>query len=250
VVWGAWVYQTQVADLKAARLPENKHIHTLLLDPAVHREFLRLQVNYPSHNPSSARRRYSCCAQAAPSMSLASNTTRTLPTRIVVLHEMDAAGSTQGVPPPGLSFSGWGWTDGWVGMTLCRQHEAEEAKKQAKTLQGQLEAVTYTPESANGRRLRAQLITWQKENDELAAQVSEGTVHKLECEVALLKDYLTAVKRADHQLVCVHEHCFAPPSPTSPAGPVAASRLAVALSSHTVYAKGVGRRGGLGCVRM
>ena len=87
-------------------------------------------------------------------------------------------------------------------LSVSSQHEAEEAKKQAKTLQGQLEAVTYTPESANGRRLRAQLITWQKENDELAAQVSEGTVHKLECEVALLKDYLTAVKRADHQLVC------------------------------------------------
>jgi hypothetical protein len=82
------------------------------------------------------------------------------------------------------------------------QHEAEEAKKQVKALQGELDGVTYTAESVNGRRLRARLITWQKENDELAAQVSEGTVHKLECELALLKDYLTDVKRADHELVC------------------------------------------------
>jgi hypothetical protein len=37
--------RSQVADLKTARLPENKDIHTLLLDPAVHSEFLRLQVS-------------------------------------------------------------------------------------------------------------------------------------------------------------------------------------------------------------
>ena len=52
--------QTQVADLKAARLPENKDIHTLLLDPAVHREFLRLQVN--CRYITTLRRPGGCCS--------------------------------------------------------------------------------------------------------------------------------------------------------------------------------------------
>ena len=31
--------------------------------------------------------------------------------------------------------------------------------------------------------------------------MSEGKVHRLECELAMLKDYLSEIKRVDHELV-------------------------------------------------
>jgi len=81
------------------------------------------------------------------------------------------------------------------------QSESQDAGKALRALQEELEAVKYSAESKNGRRLRARLQMWQKENEELAAQVSEGTVHHLECELALLKGFLTDLKRLDQELL-------------------------------------------------
>eukprot|EP00240_Pyramimonas_obovata_P005905 CAMPEP_0118933778 /NCGR_PEP_ID=MMETSP1169-20130426/12467_1 /TAXON_ID=36882 /ORGANISM="Pyramimonas obovata, Strain CCMP722" /LENGTH=337 /DNA_ID=CAMNT_0006876587 /DNA_START=82 /DNA_END=1095 /DNA_ORIENTATION=- len=97
--------------------------------------------------------------------------------------------------------------------------ELEEQKRQLKAAQEELESVKYTPDSKNGRRLRARLQTWQKENEELALLVSEGKVHRLECELAMLKDYLSEIKRVDHELledaemlelesIELHQHLF------------------------------------------
>mmetsp|Transcript_4021 Transcript_4021/g.6865 ORF Transcript_4021/g.6865 Transcript_4021/m.6865 type:complete len:345 (+) Transcript_4021:152-1186(+) len=115
--------KTQLHDLKQTKQAETAETHKLLLDPAVHREFVRLQG------------------------------------------------------------------------------EVEEQKKQLHAANEELEAVKYTPDSKNGRRLRARLQTWQKENEELALLVSEGKVHRLECELAMLKDYLSEIKRVDHELL-------------------------------------------------
>lgn len=64
---------------------------------------------------------------------------------------------------------------------MDHQREADEARKTAKALQEEMESVKYTADSKNGRRLRARLQTWQKENEELAALVSEGQVRAPSC---------------------------------------------------------------------
>mmetsp|Transcript_32009 Transcript_32009/g.38751 ORF Transcript_32009/g.38751 Transcript_32009/m.38751 type:complete len:300 (-) Transcript_32009:278-1177(-) len=115
--------KSSLQDMKQIHQPPNAEVHKLMLDPAVHQEFLRLQA------------------------------------------------------------------------------EVEEGKKALKAANEELESVKYTAESKNGRRLRARLQFWQKENEELATHVSEGRLHRLECEIALLRDYLNDLKTIDHDLL-------------------------------------------------
>lgn len=116
-------FKAQVRDLKAMSKPANQEVYKLALDPAVHREFTRLQK------------------------------------------------------------------------------ELEDKDKALKAAQADLESATYSADSKMGRRLRARLQTVLKENEELASQIKEGKVQRLETELAMLKDYLNEMKRLDRDLV-------------------------------------------------
>eukprot|EP00854_Cymbomonas_tetramitiformis_P010530 gene10530-12461_t len=81
------------------------------------------------------------------------------------------------------------------------QKELDDKDKALKASQADLESATYSADSKMGRRLRARLQTVLKENEELASQIKEGKVQRLETELAMLKDYLNEMKRLDRDLV-------------------------------------------------
>ena len=102
----------------------------------------------------------------------------------------------------------------------------EAAHEAAKAKDEEIAALAFSKESKQGRMLMARVRTLIKENEEFGAQVSEGKVHGLETQVAMLKAHVTKLKQ---------EH-----------GEMAAIATALAAENESLQLRALGGRGGDG----
>ncbi|CAA0386298.1 unnamed protein product [Arabidopsis thaliana] len=63
----------------------------------------------------------------------------------------------------------------------------EEKDKKIKELQDNIAAVTFTPQSKNGKMLMAKCRTLQEENEEIGHQAAEGKIHELAIKLSMQK---------------------------------------------------------------
>jgi hypothetical protein len=102
----------------------------------------------------------------------------------------------------------------------------EAANEAAKAKDEEIAALAFSKESKQGRMLMARVRTLIKENEEFGAQVSEGKVHGLETQVAMLKAHVSKLKQ---------EH-----------GEMAAMASALAAENESLQLRALGGRGGDG----
>ncbi|GER38492.1 FKBP12-interacting protein of 37 kDa [Striga asiatica] len=77
----------------------------------------------------------------------------------------------------------------------------EEKDKKVKELQDNIAAVSFTPQSKNGKMLMAKCRTLQEENEEIGNQANEGKMHELTMKLALQKSQNTEL-RSQFEGIC------------------------------------------------
>jgi chromosome segregation ATPase len=76
----------------------------------------------------------------------------------------------------------------------------DAARESLKQKDEEIAALGFSKDSKSGRMLMARVRMLIKENDDFGAQVSEGRLHTLETEIVLLREQVSALKRAYSEL--------------------------------------------------
>jgi uncharacterized coiled-coil protein SlyX len=76
------------------------------------------------------------------------------------------------------------------------KEELKEKDAKLKKLQEDFEAALFTPTSIQGKKLMAKCRLLQEENEEFGMKLNEGRISKLECELALQKEYSEELKKS------------------------------------------------------
>jgi len=76
------------------------------------------------------------------------------------------------------------------------KEDLKQAEKNLKSAQEEVEAIQFSQQSILGKKLMAKCRLLQEENEEFGQKLAEGRIHKLECEIALQKEYIEELKQS------------------------------------------------------